>query len=157
MAEHDHERDAQQGEGHTEAEGLPFEISSISQDEARDETPEAGSHAVDVEDISTFDDGQAWHDLEERREEAVPDVELDKQYASDETATQNSTILEQMERYERDRSEFPFPDDETDNDRKANDKHRNHESGRPLLVQGSSLVREQTERQQEEGEARNKQ
>lgn len=87
MAEDNHKRDAQQSQWHTEAKGLPFVVAGVPQDEAGDETPKAGSHAVDVEDVSAFDDAQAWDDLEERREEAVPDVELDKQYTGDETAT----------------------------------------------------------------------
>lgn len=157
LTEDDHERDTQQCEGHTEAEGLPFEISSISQDEAGDETPKAGSHAVDVEDVAALDDGQARHDLEERREEAVPDVEFDEKDRCDETATEDGAVLEQMERNERDRSKFPFPDDKADDDREANDEHRNHESRRPLLIQSSSLVREQVERQQEESKSRNQQ
>jgi hypothetical protein len=92
-------------------------------------------------------DGQTWHHLKEGSEEVVPDVVFHEEDTGNQAAPKDSAVLKKMEGNERDRCELPFPYDKSNDCRKADDEHGNHESRRPLLVQSSSLVGEQVEGQ----------
>lgn len=155
LSEDNHQCNSEQSQRHSKEEALPLEVACISDDETGNESPEAGSHTVDVQDVSNAHEVQVNNGLEEGGEVGIPDVELNKEDRGDDETSDNGSVLHQFPGNDGDRRELPFPDCECNKCNETNDDHGYDQRGRPLLVQCVSLVRIQAEREEEDGQSAN--
>ncbi len=109
LAEQDHEPDAEDGDRDAKVEGDPLEAAGPAHGEADEDGEEARSNAVDVGDVARVGDGNTVHDLQEREEVAVPDVEGHEERGGQDARADDRPISEQVVRDEGDRSEVLLP------------------------------------------------
>lgn len=96
LAEVDHETTSEGDDWQTEVKRKPLEAARVLDGDSDNDTPEAGSDGVDVEDVSGIADVHSVDDLQVGEEVSIPKVEGNEQGGIEDTGTDDGLVFHKL-------------------------------------------------------------